>query len=324
MRILVYVEARNGALSADALGVLTRAAHIGEADAVICGIGVRALAEEAAAHGAATVALADDVSVAEPLPQPHADVLEAVCRSTRYDAVFFATSILATDVAGGLAARLEAGVNWDLVDVDDRAGELVGLRLALGDSVLVETTWSTPLRIATFRPGSFEAQRAASASPQIRDVPVTVAASSRATRRTDAVGGRTGAASLADADVIVAGGRGLGAPENLQLVRDLADALGGVPAVSMPLVSEGWAPYAMQVGQTGTIVRPRLYIACGISGQMQHKIGMERSGTIVAINVDEAAPIARFCDLAVVADVHDVLPALTALVRARGHASVSG
>jgi electron transfer flavoprotein alpha subunit len=90
----------------------------------------------------------------------------------------------------------------------------------------------------------------------------------------------------------------------------------------MPLVSEGWAPYSMQVGQTGTVVRPRLYVACGISGQMQHKIGMERSGTIVAINTDEDAPIFRFCDLAVVADLNEVVPALTALLKERSGATV--
>jgi electron transfer flavoprotein alpha subunit len=319
VRILVYVEARNGTLSWDSLGLLRRAAAVGEADAFVCGAGARELAAHAAAQGAARVAVADDTRLDEPLPQPHIDALYSYCQSTRYDAIFFASTVLSADIAGGLAARLEAGVNWDLQDVEDRSGELIGSRLALGDSVLVEAGWTTAIRLASFRPGAFEPDmESAAANHEIVDVDVEISPASMATRRLSFEDGKAATSvSLAKASVIVAGGRGLGTKENLRFVRDLADALHGHPAVSMPLVSAGWAPYAMQVGQTGSVVRPRLYIACGISGQMQHKIGMERSETIVAINTDESAPIFRFCDLAVVADVNEVLPKLTAIVRDR-------
>jgi electron transfer flavoprotein alpha subunit len=323
VRILVYVEARNGALGADSLGLLRRAAELADTDAFLGGEGVRELASQAAAHGAARVAVADGADTSEPLPQPHIEALLSLCESNVYDAIFFAATVLASDVAGGLAARLEAGVNWDLKDVENRDGELVGLRLALGDAVLVEVGWTTAVRIACFRPGVFEADpTAVAASAEIVDVDAAIPAHALATRRLSAEQGHGAQfASLADAAVIVSGGRGLRSKDNLHLISELADALGGMAAVSMPLVSAGWAPYSMQVGQTGSIVRPRLYVACGISGQMQHKVGMERSETIVAINTDESAPIFRFCDLAVVADVAELLPKLTAVVRERAGAN---
>ena len=323
MKPLVYIETRDGVLSQDSLGVLARAAQLGEAAAVLCGEGLEEFAAEVATRGASRVHLIDSAAVSEPLPQPHVEAIAALVAAEDFTEILFSTSILATDVAGGLSAALEAGVNWDLLDLeagDD--GEPVGRRLALGDGVQVMVGWRSAVRIATFRPGSFDPAEPGPAA-EVMPFAAEVSEASRRTRRESLDDERQGGSSLGDAEIIVAGGRGLGEQEKLQMVRDLADALGGVPGVSMPLVSEGWAPYSMQVGQTGTVVRPRLYVACGISGQMQHKIGMERSGTIVAINTDEQAPIFRFCDLAVVADLNDVLPALTALVKERNGSAVT-
>jgi electron transfer flavoprotein alpha subunit len=123
--------------------------------------------------------------------------------------------------------------------------------------------------------------------------------------------------SIEDADVIVAGGRGLGGPEHFALVEELAKALGGAVGATRAVVDAGWYPYASQVGQTGRTVAPKLYIACGISGAIQHKVGMQSSNVIVAINKDPNAPIFEFCDLGVVGDLHQIVPKLTELVRAR-------
>ena len=124
--------------------------------------------------------------------------------------------------------------------------------------------------------------------------------------------------SIEDADIIVAGGRGLGAPENFKLAEELAQALGGAVAATRAVVDAGWYPYSTQVGQTGKTVAPKLYIALGISGAIQHKVGMQGSGTIVTINKDGHAPIFDYSDLGVVGDVHEIVPKLTELVRARG------
>src|SRR5919106_515301 len=123
--------------------------------------------------------------------------------------------------------------------------------------------------------------------------------------------------SIEDADVIVAGGRGLGAPENFKLVEDLAKALGGAVGATRAVVDAGWYPYATQVGQTGKSVSPKLYVALGISGAIQHKVGMQGANVIVAVNKDPNAPIFEFCDLGVVGDVHEIAPKLTELVKAR-------
>jgi electron transfer flavoprotein alpha subunit len=317
VKTLVYVETRDGMLSRDSLGLLGRAAALGDAAAVLCGSDLSRFAEDVASRGASRVHVIESPALAEPLPLPHAEAVAALVEAEGYTDVFISTSILATDVAACLAVELEAGVNWDLIDIElGKSGDPVGRRLALGDGVQVIVGWKTPIRISTFRPGSFDPAEPGQPA-EIVSSAAEVSADSPPTRRESLGDDRESGTSLADAEIIVAGGRGLGDQKNLQLVHDLAAALGGVAGVSMPLVSEGWAPYSMQVGQTGTVVRPRLYVACGISGQMQHKIGMERSGTIVAINADAQAPIFRFCDLAVVADLNHVMPALTAIVNER-------
>ena len=122
--------------------------------------------------------------------------------------------------------------------------------------------------------------------------------------------------SIEDADIIVAGGRGLGSPDAFSLLEELAAALGGAVAATRAVVDAGWYPYATQVGQTGKTVSPKLYVACGISGAIQHKVGMQSAGTIVAINKDPNAPIFDFCDLGVIGDLHQIVPKLTELVRA--------
>jgi electron transfer flavoprotein alpha subunit len=230
--------------------------------------------------------------------------------------VLFGNSVLAADVAAGLAARLDAGLNWDLVDLVQQDGSLVGKRPALQDSVYVDVGWKTEPRLALFRSGSFD-PAATGGSAQVEDVDVTLEDFSTTARMVDQAHEESEGPSIEDAPVIVAGGRGLGGPENFTLVEELAKALGGAVGATRAVVDAGWYPYSTQVGQTGKTVSPKLYIACGISGAIQHKVGMQSSGVIVAINKDANAPIFEFSDLGVVGDVHEVVPKLTELVKAR-------
>jgi electron transfer flavoprotein alpha subunit len=317
MSTLVYVEDHEGEPVKGSLGVLGKAAQLGDdVTAVLLGSGVEGLAEAVGKHGASRVLVADDSALEAPLPQPRVDVLAKLVGSEGFDDVIFGSSVLAADVAAGLAARLDAGLNWDLVDLEVRAGKLIGKRPALGDSVIAEVGWKTTPRIALIRSGTFEPNESGG-SAEVSTIPVDVQDFSTQAVMVERAHEETQGPSIEDADVIVAGGRGLGQPENFSLVEDLAKALGGAVAATRAVVDAGWYPYSTQVGQTGKTVSPRLYIACGISGAIQHKVGMQGSGTIVAINKDPNAPIFEYSDLAVVGDVQEIVPKLTALVKER-------
>jgi len=266
-------------------------------------------------HGVSRVFVADDPSLEAPLPQPRVDVLAKLVESEGFDNVLFGASVLASDVGAGLAARLDAGLNWDLVDLELKDGKLVGKRPALGDSVIVEVGWKSEPRLALIRSGTFEPVEAGGGSADVAKVSVEIQDFSKQAVMVEQAHEESQGPSIEDADVIVAGGRGLGQPENFSLVEDLAKALGGAVAATRAVVDAGWYPYSTQVGQTGKTVSPKLYIACGISGAIQHKVGMQGSGTIVAINKDPNAPIFEYSDLAVVGDVHEIVPKLTELVR---------
>ena len=314
MSTLVFLEHHGGELQKGSLGVLAKAASLGDADAVLVGGGVSALASEAGKYGAKTVHVADDASLEPPLPQPRVDVLAKVIRDGGYETVLFANSVLAADIAAGLAARLDAGLNWDLVDI---TSDNVGKRPALGDSVLVDVAWRSTPRLALFRAGSFDATPAGGGEPQIAQAAVELEEHSRASKIVDQQLEEASGPSIEDADVIVAGGRGLGAPENFTLAEELARALGGAVGATRAVVDAGWYPYSAQIGQTGKTVSPKLYVALGISGAIQHKVGMQSSNVIVAINKDPNAPIFEFSDLGVVGDVHEIVPKLTELVKQR-------
>jgi electron transfer flavoprotein alpha subunit len=317
MPTLVYVEDHEGEPVKGSLGVLSKAAELADdVAAVLCGSGVEALAEQTGRHGAARVLVADDPALEAPLPQPRVDVLAGLVESEGFDTVLFGASVLTADVAAGLAARLDAGLNWDLVDLEVQDGRLVGKRPALQDSVLLDVGWKSEPRLALVRSGTFEpVERGEGAKAE--KVPVEIADWSAQAVMLERAHEKSEGPTIEDAEVIVAGGRGLGKPENFSLVEDLAKALGGAVAATRAVVDAGWYPYATQVGQTGKTVAPKLYIACGISGAIQHKVGMQSSGTIVAINKDPNAPIFEYADLGVVGDVHEIVPKLTQLIRAK-------
>jgi len=315
---LVFLEHHGAALQKGGLGVLARALSLGgDVAGVVVGSDVQSVAATAGAYGAPAVYVVDDPALAAPLPQPRVDALAAVVAATGAENVLFAASVLSADVAAGLSARLDAGLNWDLTDVvPGTDGGLVGRRPALGDTVLVDVGWTTTPRLALIRSGSFEPVETGGTA-SVQPVPVQFQDFSLQATLVEHLQEAASGPSIEEADVIVAGGRGLGAPEGFKLCEDLADALGGAVAATRAVVDAGWYPYSTQVGQTGKSVSPTLYIAVGISGAIQHKVGMQSSGTIVAINKDGNAPIFDFADLGVIGDLHQIVPKLAELVRAR-------
>ena len=298
--------------------MLGKAASLGgDVAGIVLGSGVKELAAEAGRYGATKVYVADAPELEAPLPQPRVDALAQLVGEQGIDTVLFAASVLASDTAGGLAARLDGGLNWDLVDISVQDGALVGKRPALEDTVYVDVGWTSEPRLALFRPGTFDPVESGGQA-EIEELTPAFEDFSTAATMIEQAHEEAEGPSIEDADVIVAGGRGLGGPENFSLVEALAKALGGAVAATRAVVDAGWYPYATQVGQTGKTVSPKLYVACGISGAIQHKVGMQGSGTVVAINKDPNAPIFDFADLGVVGDVEQVVPRLTELLRARG------
>jgi electron transfer flavoprotein alpha subunit len=315
---LVFLEHHDGALQKGSLGLLSKAATLGD-DAlagVVLGSGVQELAAAAGRYGAKKVYVADDPRLEAPLPQPRVDALASLVREHGFDTVLFPGSVLAADVAAGLSARLDAGLNWDLVDVAREGGRLVGKRPALQDSVYVDVGWKGEPQLALFRSGTFDPTETGGEA-EVEVFSADVEDFSLAATMIEQAHEETEGPSIEDAEIIVAGGRGLGAPENFKLAEELARALGGAVGATRAVVDAGWYPYAAQVGQTGKTVSPKLYIALGISGAIQHKVGMQGSSVIVAVNKDPNAPIFEYSDLGVVGDVHEIAPKLTELVRAR-------
>lgn len=235
-----------------------------------------------------------------------------------YDVVFLPATPDGRDIAGALSALTGRGVLTNATGArwsDD--GPVVEMS-AFGGKLITESAFSDGRGIITVRPNAVTAvpwqgaatQRSVEAAAPARALPPV--------RRVDRVAEEAAAVSIDDARIIVAGGRGVGGPEGFRLVQELAEALGGAVGATRAAVDSGWIPYAQQIGQTGKIVKPQLYLALGISGAIQHKVGMQTSGAIVAVNRDIDAPIASFADLFVVGDLFDVGPALLAALRARG------
>ena len=317
MSTLVFLEHHGSALQKGSLGVLTKAATLDpDTSGVIVGSGVKDLAAQAGKYGAKRVFIADDPALEAPLPQPRVDVISSLVRDQGFGTVIFAASVLAADVAGGVAARLDAGLNWDLNDLEDQGGTLIGKRSALGDTVRADVGWTSEPRLGLVRAGSFEAAETGGEAT-VEDVPVSLEDFSSRAELVEQTHEESSGPSIEDADILVTGGRGLGSPEAFSILEELAAALGGAVASTRAVVDSGWYPYPTQVGQTGKVVSPKLYIGAGVSGAIQHKVGMQTSQVIVSINKDANAPIFEFSDLGVVGDLKTIVPQLTELVKER-------
>jgi electron transfer flavoprotein alpha subunit len=316
VNFLVFLEHYHGELEKGGLGVLSKAASLGDATGVVLGPGAAEAAARAGAFGASKVYASEAAALESPLPQPRVDALATLVETSAPDAVLFGASVLAADVAAGLAARLGAGLNWDLTDLVREGEELIGKRPALGDTVIVDVGWTDGPRLAMVRSGALDPAETGG-SAEVEQFEPTFSDFSTLATLVEQTQEESSGPSIEDADIIVAGGRGLGAPDAFSLLEELAAALGGAVAATRAVVDAGWYPYATQVGQTGKTVSPKLYVACGISGAIQHKVGMQSAGTIVAINKDPNAPIFDFCDFGVVGDLHQIVPKLTDLVRAQ-------
>lgn len=315
--VLVLVERTDGVVRKATLELLTLARRLGEPSALVFGPPEDAILKTLGDHGASRVYAVEDPSLEEFLVAPKADALVSVVRQVAPAAVLVTASREGTEVAARAAVRLDSGIITNAVDV------VPGESGPVATQSVFSGTWTTQSEVVrgtpviTVRPNAV-APEAAPVEPVVEQVAVEIGASARRSRiaqRTPKTG--TGRPDLADASVVVSGGRGMGSAEAFGLLERLADALGGAVAASRAATDLGWYGHDFQIGQTGKTVTPQLYLASGISGAIQHRAGMQGSRTIVAINKDPNAPIFGIADLGVVGDAHTVLPALIAEVERR-------
>jgi electron transfer flavoprotein alpha subunit len=252
----------------------------------------------------------------EGLAQPVVDAMAQLMTEHGHDYALFGGGLLGFEIGAGLAARLHAGVTMEVTSVSVQDGKLVAERPILQDSAISESRYKSK-GIIIGRLNAFETKETGGGAAQVETVAVEFSPWSTKATMVQRGEQRGADVNIEDADVLVAGGRGLGKPEGFELCQELADAFGGAVAATRAVVDAGWYPYAAQIGQTGKTVSPKLYLAAGISGAIQHKVGMQGSENIVAINKDANAPIFEFADLGIVGDLNKILPKLTAAVKAK-------
>jgi electron transfer flavoprotein alpha subunit len=240
-----------------------------------------------------------------------------VIQDEGYSYALFGGGLLGFEVGAGLTARLNAGVTMEVTAVKVDDGKLVAERPVLQDSAVVDVGYVDEPGIIIGRLNAFDADEGGDGSAEVADVDVELSDWSTKATMVQRGESRGEDVNIEDADILVGGGRGLGKAEGFELAEGLAEALGGAVAATRAVVDAGWYPYAAQIGQTGKTVAPKLYVAAGISGAIQHKVGMQNSENILAINKDPNAPIFEFADLGVVGDLHKILPKLTEAVKAK-------
>ena len=321
--VLTYVLHYEGAFNKNSLGAVSeaaaRAAEIGgTCHAVVVGGDDLSdeLCQSLGRYGATKVFRAQGP---EGLAQPVVDVMAKVIDENGHGYALFGGGLLGFEIGAGLAARKQAGVTMEVVNVRAEDGKLVAERPILQDSKISVSHYKGDLGIIIGRINAFEAKESGAGDPEIVDVDVELSDFSTKCTMVQRGEQRGADVDIEGADILVAGGRGLGNAEGFGLAENLANAFGGNSAVAATraVVDAGWYPYAAQIGQTGKTVSPKLYLAAGISGAIQHKVGMQSSENIVAINKDANAPIFEFSDLGIVGDLNKILPKLTDAIKAK-------
>jgi electron transfer flavoprotein alpha subunit len=320
--VLTYVLHYEGAFNKNSLGAVSEAAARareigGEAHALLLGGEdlTDELCQSLGSYGATKVFRAKGE---EGLAQPVVDAMAKVIEENGHGYALFGGGLLGFEIGAGLAARLNGGVTMEVITVRAEDGKLVAERPILQDSQISVSRYKG-LGIIIGRINAFEIKESGGGPAQVVDVDVQYSDFSTKAKMVQRGEQRGADVDIEGADILVAGGRGLGKAENFSLAEDLAKAFGGNSAVAATraVVDAGWYPYAAQIGQTGKTVSPKLYLAAGISGAIQHKVGMQSSENIVAINKDAGAPIFEFSDLGIVGDLNKILPKLTEAIKAK-------
>ena len=320
--VLAFAEVRGGALRKVALETVSAARRLadatggGEVHAFLAGApGIAAQAPRLGAHGADVVVVTEHASFANYNPEATASAVAGRAKAGGHRALIFATSAQGRDLAPRVAAKLGVAMLSDIVSVEASGDTIVARHPAYAGKVIATVEITGSPAILSLRPNAFPSTGSAKAGRVENAAPVGDPAASRVVV-TETIQGSTARPDLGEAAIIVSGGRGLKAPENFKLVEELAEAFGNAAVgATRAVTDEGWRPHSDQIGQTGRVVSPDLYVAVGISGAIQHLAGMRTARTIVAINKDREAPIFKVADYGIVGDALQIVPALTQAVR---------
>ena len=321
--VWVFAEQREGELQKVSLELLGEGRRIADElgvklTALLLGNNIEALAKTLAEHGADEVLVADDKNLEHYTTDAYTKVICDLANERKPGILFVGATFIGRDLGPRIAARLSTGLTADCtsIEVEVENGALLATRPAFGGNLMA--TIACPdhrPQMATVRPGVFAKISTDGSKCNIEKVEVKLVDSDVRTKVLEIVKAKKQIIDIAEADFIVSGGRGVGTKENFKLLEELAKALEGSVAGSRAAVENGWIDGAYQVGQTGKTVRPQIYIACGISGAIQHVAGMQDSDLIIAVNKDDTAPIMKIADYAIVGDIAKVVPELIAQVR---------
>jgi electron transfer flavoprotein alpha subunit len=315
MKLLAFAEQRDGKFKKTAFEVAQAAKRIadqlsGEVVTLVVGDNLEGILPELGAYGVARVIVAQDPKLRYYSTTAYARVVADVAKREGVSILFFPASQMGKDLGARVAAKLGAGIAADCTALKVEGGEIIATRPVYAGKALIDVKIASPTKIFSLRPNVFTASPANGATVSIEkyapdlndaDFVAKVTGTKVAEGRPD----------VTEASIIVSGGRGMKGPENFHLVEELAEVLGGAVGASRAVVDAGWRSHDEQVGQTGKTVSPTLYIACGISGAIQHLAGMSSSKYIVAINSDKDAPIFQVADYGIVGDLFEIVPALT-------------
>ena len=311
-KILAVLEQRDGFLKRSAFETVSSAKKLAselnlEAEAVVVGNEISNI-NEIGKFGISKVVHLKNADLANYSSTGYRDAIANYANEVDADYIMLANTSLGRDLAPRLAVKLGSGCLMDCVKLDTSSGDLIATRPVYAGKALVDVKFNSAKKVITIRPNVFKAQPTENSLVEVNLIEVS---SPNLQSRVVDFKKSEGKLDVAEADIIVSGGRGLKGPENFNLIEELADSLGAAVGASRAVVDAGWRPHGEQVGQTGKTVSPSLYVACGISGAIQHLAGMSSSKYIVAINKDKDAPIFNIADYGIAGDVFEILPALT-------------
>jgi electron transfer flavoprotein alpha subunit len=317
MNIWVFAQASNGAPTSATLELLTKARTLGTVSAFM-GSDASSVAGALGEHGAEKVYATGELGGKLPGPAVAAAMKAVIDGGDAPDLIMFPQSYEGRDVMARLSVKLDRTVLTNNIDIAVDGDTTAVTTPVFGGNVLVTTTFTgASPHLAAFRPKSFAAEPSGGAAAEVIAAPVPELGSSGAASIVGVHVEESSGPKLDEANIVVSGGRGLGEASKYEMIEQLAKLLKGAPGASRAIVDAGWVPYSYQVGQTGKVVKPGVYLACGISGATQHMVGMKGAKNIIAINKDKEAPIFGIADLGIVGDVHKVLPKLIEALQSR-------